>query len=423
VRVFRATELAPWDRGIASITLLGVPVNLSANTVQYVSRLDAEQTFTVIDQTKPASVVVQAADSVGHTCVTTITVNALEIPLVPLTVQSSIDFLTHLAPFDSTTAIIVSNPNEVPVAITKLLQSGDASTITSDLTTPLIFQSGEKKMIHIRLKTALLGHWHSDFTLGNDTTTLAHITAIGTTTGAVALGVGTVHSAHTQLPEKLRVTVSAIPDPINLDTIQFELHYNGDLIAPSLPAVDCSASNPLCNYIFTPSFPQEGVLHCLFVRSDPSQLVALANGNAYFDIPFTTYITKDNSSPVIVSNTFASLSSVAADTGFVSVGNQCGDPVIRATMNNKLEAYLERIVPNPASGQATVTIISNTNNTSVSLHIIDQLGRSVNQKDVLLLSGTNTFELSLNDLSSGNYIVVLTDHRSVFESLPLQVVR
>jgi hypothetical protein len=423
LRTFRATEFSPWDRGIASITIVGAPVNFTAGPVTFVSRFDARQVFTVIDPMKPASVVMQATDSAGNQCFTTITVNALEIPLVPFNVQSSIDFLTHLAPFDSTADIVITNPNEVPVALTKISQGGDAAVITSDLASPLVFQSLEKKTVHVRLKSALLGNWKSDFTLGNDTLTLAHITAFGTTTGAVTLGIGTVHSAHSQLPENLRVTIAAQPIPINLDTIQFELHFNGDLISASQANIDCSTANALCNYQFKQSSLSNGVLQFQFVRTDKSQLATLSGGSAYFDIPFTTFVTKTNTSLVFGDNMSASLSSVVSDTGTVSVGDLCGDPAIRAYMNDQLEAYVSSIVPNPASSQADIVIVSSKQDLPISLVLVDQLGKLVLKKDAVLLSGSNTIQLPLTNVSSGRYILGLTSGGGEAMSLPLEVVR
>ncbi|HYM20436.1 MAG TPA: hypothetical protein VEW28_05460 [Candidatus Kapabacteria bacterium] len=423
IRIFKATELAPWDRGIASVILLSAPTNFTPGAVKYVSRYDAEQTFAIVDQTKPASVVVQATDSVGHNCITTITVNALLVPLVPFQAQSTVDFLTHQAPFDSTATITIVNPNEVPVVVTKISQNGNTGVITSDLASPIVFQSFEKKTFNIRLNTPLLGIWSSNFTLANDTVTLANITAIGITTGAVTISMDTVHSAHTQLPELLKVSVSALPNPINLDSIQFDFVYNGDLISSSLPLVDCSSPNELCNYTLTTSSPQSGILHFSLIRNDRSRLAALSGTNAHFEIPFTTFVTKQNASFVIGQNMSALLSSVAIDTGLVTVGDQCGDPAIRAMMNGNLEAYVKSITPNPASSNADVIIISNVRDFPVSLDIVDGLGVTVINKDLQLSTGENIISIPLASIAGGNYILALKSGNSIIHSLPLQVVR
>ena len=338
VRVFKSSELAPWDRGIAAVTIVGVPINFTLGTVIYKSRSEAEQTFTILDPSKPASAVVKATDSLGQDCISNISIDATQKTLLPLQVQAGVDFLTHLAPFDSITTITITNPNESPVVITKITQTGDAGEFTSNLANGMIFQPLEKKTINIHFNSSLIGKWTSTFTIGNDTLTLATITSTGITTGIATINIGSVQTLHSQLPETLVLSVSAIPAPINLDLLEFDLHFDGDLVLPSFPMIDCSSPNEFCNYSMTTSSPSPGTLHCALSRIDINKLATLAFANAQIKIPFTTFVSKNKSSFVTITGASGGqYCNVVSDSGLINQGNECGDPALRALMNNNLE--------------------------------------------------------------------------------------
>lgn len=424
VRVFKSSELAPWDRGIASVTIVGAPLNFTLGAVIYKSRSEAEQTFTIIDPSKPASVVVKATDSAGQHCISNISIDATQKSLIPLQVQASVDFLTHLAPFDSIATITITNPNETPVVITKISQTGDGSAFTSSLVTGLIFQALEQKTINIHFNSSLIGKWASTFTIGNDTLTLAKIASTAITTGIVTINIVSIQTLHSQLPETLVISVSAIPTPINLDLLEFDLHFDGDLVLPSLPMIDCSSPNEFCNYSITTSSASPGTLHCTLSRTDINKLATLAFTNAQIKIPFTTFVSKNKISSVTITGASGGqYCSVVSDSGLISQGDECGDPALRAAMNNTLEGYIHSITPNPASTNATIQIISSESDQSATLSLVDQLGSSLIHQDVILKVGVNNIVLPLSAIAQGRYIVVLQKGHSIRNTMPINIVR
>ena len=67
-----------------------------------------------------------------------------------------------------------------------------------------------------------------------------------------------------------------------------------------------------------------------------------------------------------------------------------------------LSAY---VAPNPVSGNAKL-IMSASLHQPVNLQLVDMLGRSYKLLK-LIPSGSNTFDLSVNDLPQGSYIIIL----------------
>ncbi|MBS1904511.1 MAG: VWA domain-containing protein [Bacteroidetes bacterium] len=419
----RVTEFAPWDRGVASITVLGTPTNMSVGPVTFVSVLEAEQTFTAIDPTQTASLVVKATDSVGHECVNTITISPSIIPLYSFASSGDVDFLSHIAPFDSTATIVITNPNEVPVIVTKLIQTGDQGTITSDLKNPIVFQGLEQVPVHIRLNTGLIGHWQSTFSLANDTMPLVKINVAGTTTGMVNVHVDTAFTAHSQMPGMLHITITAQPIPINIDTLSFGLTYDGDFIQTSAPTFDCSGNNPLCNYNVQFSNPTDGTMNVTLIRQDRNILSAFEDTAATIDLPFTTFVARNNSSVVSVVGVSSPLTDPSVANGFVSIGDLCGDPTLRAYLNDRLLAAIGGIVPNPASHSATVSIVASQANIDATVSVIDGLGNFVRRIPVHLAKGTNAVAIEVSDLPSGNYILALNAAGSNCGSIPLVILR
>ena len=167
-RIFHVTEFNPWDRGIASVTLVGSAVNLTVSPPVYTTLYQAEEQFAVIDPFKLATAVIRATDSAGHECETTISIDPLARPLVPFTTVNSVDFGTQYAPADMTKQIQITNPNESPVIVKKVAQTGDV-IFSSDLNAPIIFAPFEQKTFNIRFQPTLLGVWNGDFALANDT--------------------------------------------------------------------------------------------------------------------------------------------------------------------------------------------------------------------------------------------------------------
>lgn len=416
-RTMRASELAPWDRGIKSVTIVGTPINLTASPVTN-TRWNAEQTFTVVDPTLQANVVVSVLDSADHECLSTITIDVEAIkPIGPLQAQLMIDFLTHQAPFDSTATITITNPNEQPVIATKIIQSGDAE-FTSTLSNPLVFQPFEKRSVSIRFTTGLLGIWNGSFELANDTMTLARVTATAKTTGVTSIFLDRVTAPFSQTSETFTIKIAAQPAPINLDSIRFDLVFDGDLVWPNLINLNSS----LVNYQCIPTVVAEGRIQFLLSRNNRLQLATIDTNAATITLPFTTFVSRNSSTPVFVENTYAGVySTVIFDTGSISIGNQCGDQTLRASLNNNLEAFLKSAAPNPASSQVSISIISTVDEQESVLSLTDHLGRTLLRNRALLHKGENTIVLPLNGIAAGNYILGLRTSSST--TLPLKVIR
>lgn len=70
------------------------------------------------------------------------------------------------------------------------------------------------------------------------------------------------------------------------------------------------------------------------------------------------------------------------------------------------------VFPNPSSGLYNV-IISSTAEMSANLKVYDVLGRSVLNRPIDLVEGTNSINLNLKDLSNATYIIEYTDVNGV----------
>jgi hypothetical protein len=303
------------------------------------------------------------------------------------------------------------------VIVTKITQTGDAE-FTSTLSKPLIFQPFENKSVDIRFATGLLGSWNGAFELANDTMTLARITAVATTTGVTSIYLDKVTAPFSQTLENYIIKIAALPAPINLDSIRFDLVYDGDLVWPNI----INISSSLGNYQCIPTSSTEGRIQFLLSRNDRLQLATIDTNVATITLPFTTFVSRNSSTPVLVENAYAGVySTVVFDTGSISIGNRCGDEVLRARLNDNLEVYLKSLTPNPASTQVSVSIFSLLEDKQSAVSITDQLGRTVITNHFSLHKGENTITLPLNGVAAGNYILSL--RTSTTSTLPLKVIR
>ncbi|HET9135955.1 MAG TPA: T9SS type A sorting domain-containing protein, partial [Candidatus Kapabacteria bacterium] len=143
---------------------------------------------------------------------------------------------------------------------------------------------------------------------------------------------------------------------------------------------------------------------------------------ATITLPFTTFVSRNSSTPVLVGNAYAGMySNVMFDTGSISIGNRCGDEVLRARLNDNLEAYLKSLTPNPASSQVSISIFSMLDDQQSIVSVVDQLGRTLIANHITLHKGENIVKLPLNSVSVGNYILSL--RTSTTTTLPLKVIR
>jgi hypothetical protein len=408
-RMFHVSETAPWDRGIASVTLVTAANNLTVGPVVFTDVYHAQQQFTVIDPFSPASAVVKAVDSANHECETTISIDPLFKPLIPFTASTPVDFGTVYAPANTSLPVTITNPNESSVVVTKIAQTGDIAIFSSDMVTPIAFAPFEKKIFNINFHPSLLGSWQSKWTISNDTMLLASVTAIGRSIGNVMISIDSVSVPKTQLKSNFTVSISATPAPINLDSISFVLDYDADLVLLQNPVVNCaSGNNPLCNYTIIPNSLSTGKIEYLLKRIDRTITNSLDFSTSSFDVSFTCFVAKKDTTPLLLENLFVSqLSTVSYSSGRIDVGSQCGDQTLRAYLNGTLPAWIESIVPNPANSIATVNIISN-NKADGEISLVNNLGEIILRKNITIASGANSDIINLSTIRSGNYQLILS---------------
>ncbi|MEP7234805.1 MAG: VWA domain-containing protein [Ignavibacteriota bacterium] len=419
--IFMATEVSPWDRGIASVQVLGSAKNLTIGPVTFTDRFHAYQQFDVIDPFFAASAVVQVTDSVGNHCENTISIDPLLKPLIQFPATTLLDFGTVYAPADLTQQVQILNPNESPVIVTKVIQSGDL-VFSSDLKAPIIFQPSEKKTFNVRFQPTLLGDWKGTFVLANDTMSLTSVTAVGRSIGEIKITIDTVRLARTQIPGNFNIAISATPAPINLDSISFTLSYDADMVDIQLQNItDCSTSgSPLCNYGMNISPVAFGKLKFDLFRNN-SALNTLEFSTSNFAVPFTCFVAQHDSTILSLEDIFASQYSTASySPGLVSVGSICGDETLRAQLNNNLNAWLESITPNPAGATVSVNIWAKDKGTGY-ISIVDKLGQTKTRHAVSFAKGLNSESINISALPSGSYQLIFSSQGIPFSSQILQI--
>ncbi len=422
-RVFHVVELAPWDRGVRSVILVGASNNFTFGPVVFTDVYHAEQKFTLIDPFLSATAVMHVVDSVGHICETTIAIDPLAKPLIPFTSSNVVDFGTQQAPANMVKSFQVRNPNESPVVVTKIKQTGDVSIFSSDMTMPIVFQPFETKSFNMTFSPSLLGNWQSDFALANDTMNLTSVKAIGRTIGNIFVTVDTVNVPYTQVLRKFHVAISATPAPINLDTISFVLSYDADLALLQNPQTDCSGGNPLCNYLITPTNISYGKIRYDLYRKDRSVNNTLSFVTSSFDVPFICYVSKKDTTAVLFEDLFVSqLSTSSSSQGMITVGNQCGDVTLRAYLNGNLPAVIKSVVPNPANTIVTVSILS-VEKTYGQISLVNNLGVIKLRTSLDLESGLNPKILDISSLPSGSYQLILSRENGILSVQTLAIVK
>jgi hypothetical protein len=416
-RIFHSTELAPWDRGIASVKIIGTPTNLNVGPVVYNTPYQVSQTFTIIDQFVPAYAVIIATDSVGQFCETTIEIDSVPRPLIPFSATNLIDFGTVYAPTSQSKTFQITNPNPSPVIVTKIAQKGDVPIFSSDLSNPYIFQPNETKIFTVFFNAPLLGSWRSDWTISNDTMNLAAFEAIGHTIGQVNIGLDTVNVLNTQTQGKLTISISAIPAPINLDTLSFTIVYDSDMLnlLPSTGSIN--------NYSINSTPISNSKVNYQLLRQDRSLPTTLAFPLSSFDIPFTCNVAKHDTAILMLQDIFIGQQSTASySPGMITVGSQCGDQTLRNFLNGRLPLVATAVVPNPANKLVTITILSQGKH-DCEISLVNPLGEITIRKNISLEQGEQSKTLDLSTVPAGNYQVILTNQNVIISVQNLSVVR
>jgi hypothetical protein len=263
----------------------------------------------------------------------------------------------------------------------------------------------------------LLGGWRSDWKISNDTMDLVSFAAIGNSIGKVAITIDTANVAHTQLASKFTIAISAIPAPINLDTISFTLDYDADLAELQPPV------GTINNYLLTPTAVSYGKIQYQLTRLDRNSPTTLAFGSSSFDVPFSCNVARNDTSLLLLENIFLSQQSTAAySPGMITVASQCGDQTLRDYLNGHLPVLAKSVVPNPARTGITITFLSQEK-TDIEVSLVNTLGEISLRKTISIEQGSQQQSLDLSAIASGNYQLIFSRNNATISVQNLSVVR
>ncbi|HWF44005.1 MAG TPA: VWA domain-containing protein [Candidatus Kapabacteria bacterium] len=402
---FSTTEIRPWDRGVESLTLLPTSTNVTASPPLFADADHASIIVTVTDRTQDATMTVSVIDSVGHE--TLLTANFTGIPIIPFG-DSTIDFGSVVAPATIQRTLLLTNPNDIPITLDISQPAGDDSIFTLVTPSPITFAANATQPVTFEFHPNLLGTWNAVSTLMQDTTHLGSITLSGQSTGVLSLSLDTASVAHQGIGGNLHLSIDATPKPINLDTIAFSIQYDPDVISLG-SVITCRVGSPdtgICLYDISMS-GTPGNMQAQLNRRTPAFSPALSFGITSVQIPFMTYLAKHDSTVVHLSITNApGISSSITHDGLVVVGDTCGTPILRAEMNDALEAQIESISPNPASSSIDVLLKSQIK-ANGELRFVAMTGAIIKSIPIALSVGDQSMTVSDLPRASGSYEISL----------------
>lgn len=91
-----------------------------------------------------------------------------------------------------------------------------------------------------------------------------------------------------------------------------------------------------------------------------------------------------------------------------------------AGINEMTNVSSVKLFPNPASNNVNIELTSKENST-LTISIIDNLGKVVFTNDTNITEGNNTYSINTSELSNGYYTVVLTTQNQVAKSMKLAI--
>jgi len=408
-RLVSFTEIQAWDRGIASVAVVGTPTNMTAPAPIFADARHASILLTIADLTKVASAQVVAIDSAGNQSSTLIDYSPTgPSPLRPLVVATPYDFGTIPAGNSATATITLTNPNAVAVTLSKLAIVGDDSVFAIKQSVPISVAAGSSMQLDFSFAPRLIGSWQNTYSFSNDTMLLASIQLLGKSTGRVTLRLDTITLVKAGDQGAMTLRIQAAPQPINLDTIGFTLAWDHDVASLGQLSENCSGLDTgLCNYSITSTVNGSGDVSYLLVRRSRLTSPTLDYSNNAITLPVTTtFVAKATSTSVLFTQVYAgSYSTISGNPGSISVGSVCADSTIRAKLDGTLEVVIRSIQPNPARDQFTVTIHAGREN-NVSIDLMDILGHKVFKGSLHLVAGDNNFEIPLKEnIHSGSYVL------------------
>ncbi len=198
--------------------------------------------------------------------------------------------------------------------------------------------------------------------------------------------------------------------PSDVAAVNFTLTYNDDLLTfvrAEEPSVDTMG------YVRTP----DGLAHITF------HIAPIGNDSVIATLHFFPSIARDTQTAIVINdpNLLTSvgapescIDSIAAGQTLFTLRSICGSNELSSFLQSGT-VLIDNINPNPASGMITVGVSSIVGDASgvassisATLSIIDALGRTVCQQNVVLAgSGENLFQLHIENLPSGIYAAEL----------------
>ena len=402
------TEVAPWDRGIRNVSVL-LAQNMTPGVAVFQDRRHAYVNLTTVDLTQAGFTSVEFVDSAFNRDTLIVRYDPAAKPILPLVVESPIDFGTIPAPVSKQRSVTIRNPNSFPVTATVIANSGDDSMFTVSAGAPLSLAAGESQDFVVTFAPTLVGSWHARVQLANDTMTLGTIDILGKSTGVVVLSLDTVFVPTPGTQGTLHLRLSSTPHTINLDTLRFSLLYDQDVVTllDAKPECDLSDSN-ICNYTLHWEGISNGNRPLTVARLNRGRSPSLSTAASVIDLPFMTAVARHDSSAVAIQPLQGdSLITVTSTPGLVVVGDTCGTKTLRAAMNDQLAATIESIVPNPADDDVVVVLRVAIPGSTCTLRLFSPLG--VEEQATSTLTEATTIEMRLNvhALRNGVYFLML----------------
>lgn len=420
-RVLRAQENYPCERGLQAFGATTL-TNFTKYSIKRNYPYQASDSFEVINPALSAYALYTSIDSAGNESTRSVYYLPAEdtTSIQPLIFSTNvIDFGRKEAPADSTISLTLRNPNLKPVTIKSITSSGDTKEITPSLSS-MRFDPLEEKKITVRFSSALLGDYNAKFILQGDISILGTFNVQAQTFGSVHVWVDSSRVGSFGDTGSIVLRLRAKPNPINLDTLQFILNYDSDLIEFLTSNITCSPRSVLFTYSIRPTILANGKLELKFISGSESSPISIDSAGSYLILPLRTYLAKDQSSILSINNYYASYHSLLSSTpGVLSVNDDCGDSYIRSYLHNKNALRITNISKRSNDG-VTIDYTSATDE-NVTMIVSDIMGHIVTSQTTVSKSGHNTCFVN-STMAAGSYILTLENSQTRV-SLPFAIIK
>jgi hypothetical protein len=360
----------------------------------------------VTDPMLPAYAVIIAEDSLGNTSRDYIRyspVSDTTAVLAPLLSASSVDFGTHHAPFDTAETIRVTNINAKPLTV-KRRYSSVMNVFSTNIPDEFTLPAFASREFDVQASAPLLGTYSSAIYFDYDTAASVSLELRLHTYGSITILPDTSIIALNGDAGYMTLRFDALPDPINLDTILFDLNFNGDMIEPIISSVECLDGSPLCNYQIDASMVDANTMRFGFYRNSESDALPITAAEAAVRFRYRSYLTTVSESEVIVQNTFASQGSqVQTQNSTIKAADHCGEQMIRQALNHT-SITLTSVT---ADGGYVRLSARSPNEQNAWLELISITGTSILSYPFVLLTGEHRYSFILPSLPSSEYFLTL----------------